>query len=389
MGEKKDEHVSPTGPQPRPPQGDSPVPHKASALSPSALDSVAALVDSSLLREVEGLGGEPRFGMLETIREFGLELLASGDEEEAVRAAHAAWFLALSEAVDADNSLAASSWLSLIESEHPNLRAALGWYITRGDAPSAVRLAGALWPFWHFRNHFSEGESWLDQVLALPSDGTDEFRGSALFGAGILAWVRGDCDQSRACHEEALTLASKRADSKGQGRALYGLGEVARQIGDYDAAAGAYQQALGFFRETGDLFWTTTTLVGLGHIRHRQGDLDGALACADEALALSRQTGSRWGAASARVVTAIVAHDRGAFADAARYWAESLALYVELRDWRLTAQIGAGIAALAVVRGECEQAARLFGASDAVRAAIGGGAMSTLRDWYLPRSGGG
>ncbi len=350
----------------------------------SVLDSISALVDSSLLREVEGLGGEPRFGMLETIREFGLELLASSDEEEMVRAAHAAWFVTLAETGVGNTTLPPAGWLALMESEHPNLRAALGRYVAHGDSTAAMRLAGALWQFWHFRGHSREGTSWLDQVLALPGDEADEFRTPVLFGSGVLAWARGDLDRARARHEEGLALARARSDPNAQGRALYGIAEVARLQARFDEAAAAHLEARELFRETGDLSWTMITLIGQAHVYHRQGDLDGALTRTNEAVAIARQIDNSMGVATALIVAAMVAHDRGEFAAGARHWAESLATSVEYRDWRATGQIAAGVAAIAVACGEYEPAARLFGASDAVRTTVGG-TISTLRDWYLPR----
>jgi DNA-binding CsgD family transcriptional regulator len=153
----------------------------------------------------------------------------------------------------------------------------------------------------------------------------------------------------------------------------------------FDEAAAAHLEARELFRETGDLSWTMITLTGLGHVYHRQGNLSGALTCANEAVAIARQVGNTMGVATALIVAAMVATDRGEFAAGARHWAESLAISAEFRDWRATGQIAAGVAVIAVACGEHEQAARLFGASDAVRTTIGGGTISTLRDWYLPR----
>jgi predicted ATPase len=246
----------------------------------SVIDIVESLIDSSLLRQEEDPTGDARFGMLETIREFGLEMLAASGEEDAVRAAHAAWYLALTERAEPDMGPTQTMWLSRLEAEHPNLRVSLGWYIAQGAAPPALRQAGALWPFWFFHNHFLEGVSWLERALALSDTRGDTagVREVALLGAGILASVLGEFDRASAWHEEGLALSERAGDPTGQGRALFGIGGVARHRGDDAAAIAALGDALALFRSTGDLSWMASTLNSLGNVAHRMGDLDRAAA---------------------------------------------------------------------------------------------------------------
>ncbi len=353
----------------------------------SVLDSVAALVDSSLLQEVEGFRGDARFGMLQTIREFGLETLAASGEEDSVRAAHAAWYLALTEQAEPDMGPTQPMWLSLLESEHPNLRLALDWYIAQGDAVSALRQAGALWPFWFFHNHFEEGVSWLARALALPAGADDPagVRDVALLGAGILASVLGDFDRSSAWHEEGLALARTGGDPTNQGRALFGLGGVARHRGEDTVAISWLGDALALFRSTGDLSWMASTLNSLGNVAHRMGDLDGAAAYGEEALAISRRLGEEWSTAEALGIVAVVAYDRGELERAAELWAQSLEVYSELRDRRAIARTVAGLAVVAVAHGHYVQGAQLFGASERMQDAIGASQIAMRRSWYQPR----
>ena len=168
-------------------------------------------------------------------------------------------------------------WLSLLESEHPNLRMALDWYIAQGDATSALRQAGALWPFWFFHNHFQEGVSWMARALTLPGRSEDSagIRGVALLGGGILASVLGDFDRASAWHQEGFALAQEAGDPIGQARSLFGIGGVARHRGDDVVAIAALGDALALFRSTGDLSWMASTLNGLGNVAHRMGDLVG------------------------------------------------------------------------------------------------------------------
>ena len=131
-------------------------------------DLLGALIDASLLRREAWAGDEPRFGLLETVREYGLEALAAAGEAGQVRRDHALHYLALAE--EAETGLLGPeqvAWGARLDAEHDNLRAALAWATEAGDAPSGQRLAGALWRFWSARGHLSEGRRWLREMLAL------------------------------------------------------------------------------------------------------------------------------------------------------------------------------------------------------------------------------
>ena len=128
---------------------------------------IASLVDTSLLRQEEGIEGEPRFRMLETVREFGLERLEASGEETATRDRHAGYFLALLEQRDLKDF--DQAWLDAIEREHDNLRAALGWSWESGKHDTLLRLAGALVWFWYYRGH-------LQRRAALAEPGTRDAR---------------------------------------------------------------------------------------------------------------------------------------------------------------------------------------------------------------------
>ena len=130
------------------------------------LEGISSLVAKSLVRYEGDRGGEPRYGMLETIREFGLERLAARGEDEAVRQRHAAWYLAFAEdAGPRSQGPDDAAWIERLEREHPNLRAALTWLAGAADGLALVRMTGALWPFWQEHTYFREGHRWLETAL--------------------------------------------------------------------------------------------------------------------------------------------------------------------------------------------------------------------------------
>src|SRR5213595_3597317 len=111
--------------------------------------------------------------MLETVREYGLECLASSGEIERTRQAHAAYYLQLSEQAEPElRGPQQAMWFNRLEAEHDNCRAALGWALENGKGEIGLRLVGALWRFWMVRGRFTEGQGWLERVLERSSEAT-------------------------------------------------------------------------------------------------------------------------------------------------------------------------------------------------------------------------
>src|SRR5262249_22123248 len=185
--------------------------HDAAADSEQSLevlDGVASLVDKSLLRQQEQASSEPRFRMLETIREYGLECLTASGEEPAVQRAHADYYLALiEEAEPALTGPEQAIWLERLEAEHDNLRAALYWAEESGGAEIGLRLAGALCQFWLMRGHLREGQERLARLLGLAEASPHTaVRAKALRRAGHLADNLGDYAAAHAFFEESLAI---------------------------------------------------------------------------------------------------------------------------------------------------------------------------------------
>ena len=175
------------------------------------LDGIESLLDKNLLRRDEGAGGEPRFGMLETIHEYARERLEASGERERLRQQHATYYLALAEAAEAElTGPESAAWLARLEAEHDNLRAVLGWARERGDEELGLRLAGVLVAgvlggvWWEARDYLSQGRRWLEALLATGDTAPTEIRARALLADGNLAFYRADLQHARARDEESL-----------------------------------------------------------------------------------------------------------------------------------------------------------------------------------------
>ena len=215
------------------------------------LDGLSSLVDQSLIRRSEPDEGDPRFSMLETIREFGQEQLEVGGERDLLRRRHAEHFLDL--AIEAEPHLVAEDqgeWLDICDREHANIRAALRWAIEAGEADRAQGPAGALWRFWQQRGHQEEGRRWLGESLAMPGRPSPA-RAKAMIGAGGLAWWQQDREAARVSYEGALAIERELGDPARTAEALYNLSFVVAGE-DIDAAAGMLEEALELFRQAGD-----------------------------------------------------------------------------------------------------------------------------------------
>ena len=156
------------------------------------VDGITHLIDHSLLRQEASRTNEPRFSMLETVREFGLEQLAASGDEAAIQQAHAAWCLALAETEESWTWGGSRQrwWLDRLEVDLPNLRAALAWLAENGDAETGARLAAALWGYWHLRSHRAEGRAWLERAL-VHGISSDRTRAKALLVLGQLYHLTG------------------------------------------------------------------------------------------------------------------------------------------------------------------------------------------------------
>jgi predicted ATPase/DNA-binding XRE family transcriptional regulator len=298
---------------------------------------VAALIDTSLLWQDEQPEGEPRFAMLETIREYGLERLAASGEEETLRRAHAAYYLAVAE--EAEPVVAGpepEAWLARLDREHDNLRAALRWARDSAEIALGLRLAGALSRFWHLRGHLSEGRRWLEELLTCVGDSsaseTALLRAKALNAAAALAWTQGDYGRAATWAEGSAALWRELGDKRGRARALGNLANALACLGvARERVATVFEESLALWRELGNKAGSAFALTQLAQVYYDRGDLRRATALLEEALALRRELRDKGGLAHVLNILGSIVRTEGAYERATVLLEESLALRRDLQ----------------------------------------------------------
>ena len=189
------------------------------------LDLVTSLTEKSLVRQREGVDGQPRFAMLETIREYAVEQAVERGATDRLRERHAAIFADLTEeAAGSLMSAGARLWLDRLEEEHDNLRAAIGWSTESGNALVALRMTARTWRFWQMRGYLAEGGERVERALALPSSHDHpEARADALAAAAGIAYWQADAPRSRSWYYDEVDARRALDDRRGLANALYGL----------------------------------------------------------------------------------------------------------------------------------------------------------------------
>src|SRR5262249_40719906 len=265
----------------------------------AVLEQLAQLLDKSLLQAQEGTGGEPRFAMLETIREYGQEQLVASGEAASVQQRHADYFLRLAEQAEPHMfSPERDIWMERLEREDANLRAALAWSMADTNAiQTGLRLVGALSFYWFLLGYRHEGRTWLEGMLER-TDGTDGSvaRGKALLGAGWQAWAEGNYEAASARGEESLSILREKGDKRESGYAEWLLGLVRMGQRNSAAARPLLEESRTLFTDLGDVWGEANTLYLLGMAAYFTGEGAAARAYYEEGLRLCRQQGDVFGA---------------------------------------------------------------------------------------------
>jgi non-specific serine/threonine protein kinase len=344
--------------------------------SAATVDRLSVLVDHSLVRRVAGVGGRPRYSMLETIREYGLERLAASGEAGVTARRHALHFLAVAESADAEllqpvHGPAHQECRDRLDADHANFQAALDW-AHRHEPGLALALVGALARFWLDRHgYLAEAQLWLDRVLAPGLPVPPVARAKLLLSVAELAADLGDPDRGSAHGAEAVALYRGLDDPEGLLRSLHILAWSLAGQGEIERAIATERELLESARRVQHPRGIGMALLGLAWFEARRGRLDDARALAGEGESVARRHGDPF-------VVTVALHTLGEVARAGNEPAAAAGFFRRsLQRWR---ELGASIyvptclvqlAGLYEDAAAPERAARLAGAADALVAEFG------------------
>jgi predicted ATPase/class 3 adenylate cyclase len=337
-----------------------------------ATELIEGLVQNSLVQRVADQA-EPRFRMLETIREFAAEVLGQTEEteetEEAeeVRRRHADHYVAV--AAEAEPHLTAADqrrWIERLTREHDNMRAALAWAIDGDHGEIALRLGAALWRFWYGRGHIEEGRRWLETALALPSARQrDTNRVRALTALGGVTYWQNDYEASDAAYEEALAICVELEDHGAKVQALFNVAMTKGVMGQPETALSLLHESLELARELGDQLGEAWALWGLGLMHMLGGDLERAEDLAEHSRQLFEELNDTWGLGNALAVLGDLASMRGAHVEARDLALRSIDLWEDQGNALVIASQIRFMANAAHSAGKPERAAKLAAAAAA------------------------
>ncbi|MBV9851285.1 MAG: tetratricopeptide repeat protein, partial [Armatimonadetes bacterium] len=257
------------------------------------LDLLTSLVDKSLVIFEDQSSGTGRYRLLETVRQYGAERLEESGEAEEVRRRHTLFYLALAEeAAPHLTGYDPVAWLTHLDAEHENLRAALEWCLgDGGDTEAALRLCSSLVEFWHRRGYLTEARQWLGRALARLTDAPPEARAGALSEAARAACEQSDYQAARGLYEQALSIQRERGDAHGIADNSDALGWTLYNLGDLAAARALFEQCLALGRERQEPRIVLQALTSLGDWEEDRNEHAAARALYQEALEVANELG--------------------------------------------------------------------------------------------------
>jgi predicted ATPase len=307
------------------------------------MDTLGSLVGSSLVRP-EPTDDEPRFRLLDTIRQYALERLREGDEWTRVHDRHAAYFLALAEPTATELAGPGQlAWLNRLEIRHDNLAAALSWLVDTGQAESAVRMIGATWRFWRLHDHAEELARHASRLLATSDRMPPRQRALALSGAGFTFMAGGDYGRARSMFESSLPLYRHAEDKLGTALTTAALGHIMALQHEDARATTLLEQTLAELQGTGAdqlagperlqyLLALALAANFLGQIQLSHGDHDRAARMFTDGLNAARGAQEHFTILVSLYDLALSSRQRGDLPRAARLLDEGVAVAVKAGD---------------------------------------------------------
>jgi non-specific serine/threonine protein kinase len=345
----------------------------AEPLGVDAIESLASLVDKSLV-QVRGRDQDiVRYVLLESMREFALERLEEAGELEEAGRIHARYYLALAE--QAEPKLTGPEqrrWFSRLEPAYDNLRAALRWLLDHDEGELALRMATALGYFWVARGYIAEGRRQLEEAVIKVPAADPHLRARALSRLGtLLVWMADEAEHPRAVLSEALELARSVQDPLTIARSLSLLGVLGVLTREWDQGRQYLNEALTFSQEAGDAWGIAYTMTCLGAVELWQGHHQEAMPLLEDSLARYREIGEGSARGFALFLLAYATGEQRDAPGAVTHLQELLELSSESENPRLLRVCGEGVTWLLREQGDPEQLARLLGATQQLRDTTG------------------
>ena len=353
-----------------------------------ALAMVESLLDKSLIRRLPGDEQTAEFSMLESLREYAAEQLASHAEAEQTRARHAGHYAGLAAQFEASLGLPEErTWVLRVGRHHADLRSALDYCLGAGQDAWALWLAAALGWYYYTRGDPGAGQALVDAVLPLtadrhdpPSMGDAATAGSqagVLIAAGVLAWATGDTGRAQGLLLSALERSEGSGDRRRAAIACAFLGHVARAGGEWAASADWHRRAEAGFREGGNTQGVAWARHDQGLLARDHGDLGSAAELLRASLRDFRELDYPWAVAWSAWGLGTTLSAQGRLEEACPLLAEALRIYTGINDPRGVAQCLDALAHVASERAHYESAARLIGAAAALREQVAARQLDT------------
>jgi predicted ATPase/DNA-binding CsgD family transcriptional regulator len=334
----------------------------------AALNGTSHLVQASLVI-ADDTGGEPRFRLLDTLRAYALEQLATSGELAEARGRHAEHFLALAESAEPHlTGPDQQTWLVRLRGERDNLREAVRWLVDDVGGEAGLRITSALWRFWEGIGSATEGQRWLEAALERGREASPAARARALVRACSLARQRGDYDRAEELGEASRALREQIGDRRGMASSIQNVGLVAEQRGDLARAGELYAESRAIFEELDDWRGVAASLNNIGNIACALGEFARAMELAEQACEIQRRLGNTDGLASSAGNIGRAAIFIGELALAEQRVSESLFIFQQLDNRPSIALQLANLSFVAFKRGLLElaldrahQALRIYG----------------------------
>ena len=318
------------------------------------------LVEQNLLRRILGTEDEPRYELLETIREYALERLQAFGEAQTARGAAAKHYLRFAELAVLEGE-GQASWLRRLADEYDNLRAALGWCREQGRIAMGLRLCIALMPLWRLRDQQMEARTWLEVFMAAAGEVSPNLRAKGLLWRGLLL-MRGAGDDLSASRlfEEALVLFRNGGDLNGASETLQAKGDVYRNQGEWTLARQQYAESLELAEQTSNAYLVAHGYMGLALCKQEEGQFAAAQHHWELTLEWAKKAGNDASIALALNSLGEMARYRSDWEEAERYYERTLRLARELGNEFRVALALHNLGYVALAREEIERAGTLF-----------------------------